>query len=59
MQLSYCERDGDLQMMLSNEFQGGRSIRKGALSKGGIVFRNLELDTVTCMSVVNVRSLEN
>ena len=45
-------------MLLGNEFQGGRSIRKGVLSRGGIIFRNLELDTVTCMSVVNVRSLE-
>ena len=46
-------------MLLGNEFQGGRSIRKGVLSNEGMVFRNLELTTVTCVSVVNVRSLEN
>ena len=46
--------------MLLGNWQGSRSILKRVLStRGGRAFRALQLDTVTCTSVVIVRSLDN
>ena len=39
--------------------EGSGSIHRRVLSKVGTALSNLELDSVICMSVVNVRSLDN
>lgn len=39
--------------------EGSGSMHRRVLSKVGTAFSNLELDSVICMSVVNVRSLDN
>ena len=55
------EREGELWILLGNDFRKvvNLYVMKRVVSKGGTAFRNLELDTVTCMSLVIVRSLDN